>query len=574
MEGAAAARVQQRVEELCAAALRAVAGERDLHYRGARVHRGRRPLPLFAPHLHPRVEDDDFASFRGAADGVALRLRFSDAALHERLRPAGPIARAVFDLLEQFRVESLADPALPGLAHNLRHRFAQWSIGFHRAGLTESDRGLLLYTVAQITRSRVTGEPVLEETEDLMETTRGALVPAIGHALAGLRRTHDDQAAYAVHAREVAELVARMIASTAGGDEDAAARDADDEAAETAAFRFLMQNAPPPADAPALATPGRSRSFEAATDGYRVFTTAYDRELRPPQMARTERLRELRTALDARIAESGVHLARLARELRALLAEPTREAWHDAEEEGRIDGRRLAQLIASPAERRLFKREQLEREVDAVFAFLIDCSGSMREHAGTIAAVADTAARALETIGVPCEILGFTTGAWHGGRAMRDWQRAGRPPQPGRLNERCHLVFKDAGTSWRRARPGVAGLLEGTLFREGLDGEAVDWACTRLLARDERRKILIVISDGCPMDGATALANNAHYLDAHLREVVARREQQGRVQIGALGVGLDLSGFYSRTQAADLGAMRVPQLHRELLALLGRGGRR
>ena len=207
MEGPAAARVQQRVEELCAAALRAVAGERDLHYRGARVHRGRRPLPLFAPHLHPRVEDDDFASFRGAADGVALRLRFSDAALHERLRPAGPIARTVFDLLEQFRVESLADPALPGLAHNLRHRFAQWSIGFHRAGLTESDRGLLLYTVAQITRSRVTGEPVLEETEDLMETTRGALVPAIGHALAGLRRTHDDQAAYAVHAREVAELV-------------------------------------------------------------------------------------------------------------------------------------------------------------------------------------------------------------------------------------------------------------------------------------------------------------------------------------------------------------------------------
>jgi len=209
-----------------------------------------------------------------------------------------------------------------------------------------------------------------------------------------------------------------------------------------------------------------------------------------------------------------------------------------------------------------------------VLAFLIDCSGSMREHAGVIAALVDTTARALESVDVPCEILGFTTGAWHGGRAMRDWQRAGRPPRAGRLNERCHLVFKSADTRWRRARPGVAALLEGTLFREGLDGEAVDWACARLLARPERRRVLVVISDGCPMDGATALANDAHYLEAHLREVVARRELQGRVRIGALGVGLDLSGFYSRTQAVDLGAMRVAQLHRELLVLLSGRARR
>lgn len=568
--GAAAARVQQRTEELCAAALRALTGERDLHYRAARVHRGRQPLPLYAPHLHPRVEDDDdFVSFRGAADGIALRLRLSDAALHEQLRPAGPIARGIFEMLEQFRVESLADPVLAGVARNLRHRFAQWSTAFHRTGLTDTDRGLLLYTVAQVTRSRVTAEPVLEETEDLMETTRGALVPAIGSALAGLRRTRHDQAAYAGHARAIAELVARMIASTAGGDEDAAARADDDDAqASSTAFRFLMQNAPPPADAPAMAVPGRSRSFEEATDGYRVFTHAHDRELVPAQMARPERLRELRTALDGRIAAGGVHQARLAREMRALLSEPTREEWHDAQEEGRIDGRRLAQLVASPAERRLFKREQREPQVDTVLAFLIDCSGSMREHAPVLAALVDTTARALETAGAACEILGFSTGAWHGGRALRDWQRAGRPARPGRLNERCHLVFKDADTRWRRARAGVAALLEGSLFREGLDGEAVDWACERLLARDERRKIVVVVSDGCPMDGATAHANDAHYLDAHLRHVVTRREQQGRVQIGALGVGLDLSGFYSRARALDLGAMRVPQLHRELLALL------
>ena len=570
IEGAAAARRQQRVEELCAATLRALVGERSLHYRGGRVHRGRRLLPLYAPHLHPRIEDaDDFGSFRGAADGIALRLLHSDAALHDRLRPHGPVALLVFELLEQCRVESLADPALPGVKRNLRHRFEQWSKAFHRSELTGTDRGLLLYTVAQIARSRVTGEPVLEETEDLMETTRGALVPAIGSALAGLRHSRDDQAAYAVHARTIAEHIAAMIASTEGAADTAPpADDGADE--ETAAFRLLMSVDAPVADGVNLAVSGRSRVFDEATDGYRVFTRAYDRVLQPAQLARAERLRELRAVLDARIAAAGVHAARLARELHALLAAPTRERWTDAEEEGLIDGRRLAQLVASPGERRLFRRERDERAGDAVLAFLIDCSGSMREHAPALAALVDVMARALERAGMASEILGFTTGAWHGGRAQRDWLRAGRPLHPGRLNEACHLVFKDADTPWRQARPGVAALLEPTLFREGIDGEAVDWACGRLLARDEARKILVVVSDGCPMDGATQLANDPYYLDAHLREVVDRRERQSRVRVLGLGVGLDLSPFYSRAQAVDLSAMALPALLRDVLALLAR----
>jgi cobaltochelatase CobT len=194
----------------------------------------------------------------------------------------------------------------------------------------------------------------------------------------------------------------------------------------------------------------------------------------------------------------------------------------------------------------------------------------MREHIETVAVIADVIARALEPAGATSEVLGFTTGAWHGGRARREWMRAGRPPHPGRLNEICHLVFKDADTPWRRARPGLAALLKSDLFREGIDGEAVDWAVARLAARDEHRKILIVVSDGCPMDGATNLANDPHVLDRHLRQVVARHEQQGRVQVFGLGVGLDLSEFYTHAQALDLATMSCTAALRELLGLLAR----
>jgi cobaltochelatase CobT len=182
----------------------------------------------------------------------------------------------------------------------------------------------------------------------------------------------------------------------------------------------------------------------------------------------------------------------------------------------------------------------------------------------------DVFARALEQAGVTSEVLGFTTGAWNGGRALRDWQRAGKPRHPGRLNERCHLVFKSGDAPWRRARPSIATLLKADLFREGIDGEAVDWACARLLSRVEERKLLLVISDGSPMDSATQLANDAHYLDHHLREVVSHHEQAGQVETGAIGVGLDLSPYYRHSQVIDLAAATGNQVFAEIMGLMAR----
>lgn len=537
-------REQQRVEELCAAAIRALTGEPDLRFRGGRLHRGHTRLPIRAPHLHPAA-GDDLGSFRGAADGLALRVRHSDAELHQSLRPAEPIPRLVFDMLEQFRVEALAPEHLAGVITNLRDRHVAWSLEFHHSGLTETARGLLLYTVAQVCRARVTGQPVVAETRDVIEHTRAGLAASIGGSLAGLRQNRHDQAGHAAHARAIAELVGEMLGAA---DEDGTAfRRRNGSRAGMPLVSDEDDDEPP---APAVGT-GPSRARDAGSE-YRVFTTAHDREQAAASLVRPELLAQHRRRLDRSIASRGLNHARLARELQALVAEPAVNGWDGAQEEGLLDGRRLAQLVAAPAERRLFHTERVEPVTDCLMTFLVDCSGSMKQHAESVAALVDVFARALDRIGAASEILGFTTGAWNGGRALQDWRRAGRPPHPGRLNERRHLVFKDAATSWRRARPAIAALLKTDLYREGIDGEAVAWACDRARQQRDGNRYLVVISDGSPMDSATNLTNDEHYLDEHLAAVVQREERAASTRVHGLGVGLDLSAFYGRSHAVDL----------------------
>lgn len=545
MATAAAARRQQQVDELCAATLRALTGEPGLHFRGRRLWRGGEPLPRFGPHLQPSLEaGDDFASFRGAADGMALRLLHSAPELHLALAPAEPRERWTFELLEQLRVESLAPAAMPGMARNLRHRFAQWSLAFHASGMVETEAGLLLFTLAHVCRSRVTGEPVVGGADDVIEATRTALAPMLGPALAGLRRERFAQRAYAGHALAIARVVARSLP-----DEETAGV----KRARTAPrFSLWFDFDPAPEEVLGLAGSGDSRTLADAGGGYRAFTTAYDTERAAAGLVRPALLEEYRQRLDRAGAALGLNAGWLARELQAALARPVRDGWSDGAEEGVLDARRLAQLVASPAERRLFRQDRRLPRSDCAVTFLLDCSGSIRNQVEPVALLVDACARAFEAAGAACEVLGFTTGAWNGGRALREWQRQGRPAHPGRLNERCHLVFKDADTPWSRGRRGIAALLEADLFREGIDGEAVDWACARLLARDAARRLLFVVSDGSPMDSATALANDAHYLDQHLRDVVARREAEGTVEIIGLGIGLDLGPYYRRSLALDL----------------------
>ncbi len=574
-EAQTAARHQQRVEELCAAAIRALCGQPDLHFRGRRLHRGRDRLPLYAPHLHPRIEDDDFGSFRGAADGLALRLRWSHAALHQQLAPTEPVRRMLFDMLEQFRVESLAEH-WPGVRHNLRHRFEQWTLAAHHGGLTNTARGLLLMTVAQMCRARVTAEPVVEELEDRIEATRAGIGPLLGAGLGPLRLSRHDQAAYAPAALAVAEAVAQLL--EASGDGLAINHTASAAHDERVAFGFLLEpDEQAEADGQTAVVLGSSRVLLGSASGYRIYTTAYDRVLRPAATVRRAQLDEFRQRLDGLVAAQGLNLNRLARQLQAALSRPARDDWANAQEEGLIDGRALSQLVASPTERRLFRQELQEPQADATVTFLLDCSGSMRQHNDSVALLVDVLARALDMAGVPSEVLGFSTGAWNGGRAARDWQREvqsnGQPQHPGRVAETAHLIFKSADTRWRHARRDIAALLRPDLYREGVDGEALQWAAARLLTRSENRKLLVVVSDGCPMEAATQQANDEHYLDHHLQQVAGAIEQQGDIELAALGVGLDLSPYYRRARVLDLQQGISSRLLQEVVVLLA-GGRR
>lgn len=555
-------RRQQRVEEMCAAAIRALSGDRRLGFRGNRLLRDDQTVAPPAAHL-ALSDNDEFSSFRGVADGIALRLTASDADLHASLAPSDDVARLVFDMLEQFRVEALAPEHLPGMARNLRDRHEAWSRSFHASGLTESVHGLLLYTVAQICRSRVTRQAIGADTEDLIEGTRFSLANEIGRDVAALGRCRNEQAGYAVHARAIGERVSRMIELV----EDDAAESSELRAAKSGFFLWAQDSN----DDTATDRKGSGTRTAAppTAEQYRVFTSSYDRVRQVTDVVRPDLRREYRRRLDERVRHQGISVARLARQLLPVLAGPVPEGWDGGQEEGVIDGRRLPQLVTSPTERRLFRTEREEPRADALVTFLVDCSGSMRRHQEPVAMLVDVFSRAVELAGARSEVLGFTTGAYNGGRAVRDWQRQGRPAHPGRLNELDHLVFKEADTPWRLSRAGIAGLLKEDLYREGVDGEAVDWACGRLESRPEERRFLVVVSDGGPMDSATSLTNGPDYLDLHLREVVSRHEARGSVRIVGLGVGLDLGSYYRTWHSLDLDEGSSNQIFWETVELLG-----
>lgn len=613
-------RRQQRLDALCAATLRALSARREVHARGPHWYAGDSALPSFAPHLHPQrqvhgamqtqaaaaqprraldasaqahaakrssaaspmasqhalpqhiaslPDAATVLSFRGAADGIALRLRFSDTQLHGQLRPERAMARRVFDVLEQYRAESLVPAHWPGVRSNMSARFKAWSHAFVTARLHESAQGLLLLTVAQIGRARVTGEPVDEALEDLLEATRFGLVPRIGNALAALRRSRHEQALYAQHALAIARVVADLAegASQAAGKADKATpQDKDDEDAWLQIW----------VDFEAGEESGFASALDArdtqpdAVHSYRVFSTRYDREVHTTDLVRPAQLQELRHQLDDSVRTSGVSSAGLARRLQALLALAQSDGWESAQDSGYVDGRRLAQLVAKPDEHRVFRLPRQAPRADVALTLLLDCSGSMKQHMDKLAPLVDVLTRALDMAGVATEVLGYTTNTWNGGRVMRDWRRAGKPAQAGRLNELCHMVFKHSGQPWRRSKPGLAALLKADIFRECVDGEALRWAAGRLRAQDTERRLLVVFSDGSPMDGATVLANDTYYLDRDLQHSARRLEREAEISLCAVGLGLDLSAYFARSTVLDLQNQTVAQALGDVLTLLAR----
>lgn len=563
---------QQQAAELCGATVRALTGLRELRHRGRSLFVDGQRVYTGAPHSSPDPLRDGFAAQRGAADGIALRLLHSDARLHRQLAPEAPIQRLLFDLLEQLRVETLIPAAHPGMRSNLRQRFRDWSLRFYDDGHADTELGLLIYTIAQMAWSRLSGYPTLEETDDLIEVTRGRVSTFIGDDLAGLRRERLQQAAFARHAL----AIARIVDETLLGERQlqSSTKRADNEKSLsriTLALDFTDESEDSNI---ATVVTGNSRVLAAQNQAYRVYSRDFDRELRASAQVREAELRQFREQLDARIFHQGINVPRLARQISQLLATPRRDGWLFGEEEGLIDGRRLSQLIAAPSERRLFRKDQYRYNNDCLVSFLIDCSGSMKNSIAYIAMLVDVFARALDQADIGSEILGFTTGDWNGGRVYRQWLAQGRPQHPGRLNERCHLVFKKVEDGWRKSRRDIAALLKTPYFREGLDGEAVEWASTRLLQRDAARRILLVISDGSPMDSATNLSNDEFYLDNHLKQVVEKYDSAGAVEIYGIGVGLSLTPFYRHCLAIDLNESLSNHVFTQILQMIAHARRR
>lgn len=535
-----------RMEAWGGAMLRAITGDAGLQWSGQTLYRGTTPIPQAAAH-HSQVPVQQ-TDQRGLLDSMGLRLQWSDQALFQSHLPQDPVERMVFELLEQLRVESLVPEAWPGARENMRQRFVNWCQAFMDSGLTESSLGILLFAVAITAWSRLTGHEIPERMADLVESTRMSLASPLGRHWDGLRRFRDRQQQFV----EPALAVSRWVGMAVRAAQDDAPRGAGGPRRRSS-FALPLHFESQSQDGMPVAQSGDSRAWAGTAQSYRVFTREFDREVQAAELIRALQLAQFREQMDEELARSGLQQAgRLARYLQQRLASTQRNGWNFGLEEGHLDGSRLSLLVTDPQQRAIFKDEMQRPVNETAVTILMDCSGSMKTFARPLSLLLDVLGRALEMAGASVEILGFSTHAWNGGRTRRLWQRAGQPQFPGRLNERLHIVFKDGARPWRHARHGIAALRKPDIFREGIDGEAVEWACQRLRAQTAQRGILLVVSDGCPMDTATHQANDEHYLDQHLRQVLAAQERMGGVKVCALGVGLDLGVFYRQRLAVDL----------------------
>ncbi|WP_133407372.1 cobaltochelatase CobT-related protein [Parashewanella tropica] len=530
-------------------------------YQQGNLYQGTSRLPFYAPHIQKQwllsiseiFPESDTESlkleYRGRIDALALRLQFSDLQLHQTLKPKGSISGLVFEMLEQLRVECLIPSSHKGMKSNINQLFEQWSHCFHSSGLTESSLGILLYTLAQMSRARLLGIAVSEETEHLIEHTRFTLSGKVGKPLNAMRWSISDQATYARHATEIALLIEAMV------EDESESEEADEPQQKVVkGFAILLELETETLEAIAKAVTGNSKVFEAASYQYKVFTTEFDKTVYPEKLIREELLKEYRQQLDDKILSQKINVRGLARYISSKLNQMVFEGKRTELDEGLIDAKRLNTLICSPSETSLFYQTNPIPKADTAVSFLVDCSGSMKTHAKQITLLLDILTRALDIAEVKTEVLGFTTGEWNGGQVLKQWRRQRSPENPGRLNSIRHMIFKHSEQNWRKARLGIVGLQKLDLYKEGIDGEAIQWASQRLSNIDTKRKILVVLSDGCPMDTATNQANDKFYLDNHLKTVIAQQAQLG-VEVVGLGVGIDLSPYYEKNIALDLNTL-------------------
>ena len=595
-------------------AVRSLAAEPELEVSFSSEPASLKGLKARLPSPHRNLSAADIALVRGTGDAYALRKAYHDEKVNNRFRPASPDGAAVFEAAEQARVEAIGSLAMKGVAANLSSGLEQRLLnrGLGKARL--KDEAPLADVLGLLVREALTGQKPPASVSGAVDLWRPFIESKAGADLGKLAGALRDQQAFARLTRTMLNHLSLGDQSDSdtqsdkdaegenpegreddGEDSDAqqdgesatteSAADAEDgEQVETDAASEQSEDLSDAAEPEDGAKPNRNEVAFSGQDswGYKVFTAEYDEEIAAADLCEAEELARLRSFLDQQLSSMQGVVSRLANKLQRLLMAQQNRHWEYDLEEGMLDASRLPRIIIDPMYPLSFKREKDTTFRDTCVTLLLDNSGSMRGRPIMVAAMcADILGRTLERVGVKTEILGFTTRAWKGGQAREKWLAAGKPPQPGRLNDLRHIIYKSADEPWRRAKRNLGLMMREGLLKENIDGEALTWAHNRIIARPEQRKILMVISDGAPVDDSTLSVNAGNYLEQHLRRVIEEIETRSGVELTAIGIGHDVTRYYRKAvtivDAEQLGGAMTEQLitlFAEEAATVGRRKRR
>ncbi len=537
---------------------------------------------------------------RGFADSFALKLRHHNEAVHARRAPAEPSARACYDAVEMVRYEALGSQNYAGIRGNLDAAMMVRMGADPITRAASADDVPVQAALALLLREHLTGQPVPEAARQGVDMLRGWIEDKAGSDFDALALSIDDQKAFQSRTIDMLQHLELTRSDQIEQDpEDTADQDGDDETEDDESGEDAGEEQQP-SEMASEATEGDDEGendnevdsaddSQEAEDGddseegmlpvrpnrpwtdlpdgfdYKVFTESFDEVIAANELCDEEELTRLRAYLDAQLKGLQGIVTKLANRLQRRLMAQQNRSWDFDQEEGLLDAARLARVVVSPGQSLSYKVERDIEFKDTIVTLLIDNSGSMRGRPISIAAIsADVMARTLERCGVKTEILGFTTRAWKGGQSREAWLGGGKPSHPGRLNDLRHIVYKKADEPWRRARRNLGLMMREGLLKENIDGEALLWAHSRLLARPEDRRILMVISDGAPVDDSTLSVNSAGYLEQHLRKVIDWIERLSPVQLVAIGIGHDVTRYYKRAvtimDVEQLGGTMIEQL--------------
>ncbi|CAH0338431.1 cobaltochelatase subunit CobT [Rhizobium sp. CECT 9324] len=566
--------------------VRSIAGDPQVEVAFANERPGLAGERVRLPELSKRPTAHELAVTRGLGDSMALRIACHDQKIHASMAPQGADARMIFDAVEQARVEAIGSLRMPGVASNIQSMNTEKYAKANFSTISRQEDAPIQEAVAMLVREKLTGQKPPESAGKVLDLWRSFIEDKAGADLDNLPNAINDQQNFARVIRHM--LSAMEMAEDVGDDqeqgEDDESTDEDqprsgDEDQESTEEEAGSESAP--ADESEASqeqmddgemdgaeisdddmadegeddseTPGEMRrpstpfdDFNEKVD-YKIFTEEFDEEITAEELCDEAELDRLRAFLDKQLAHLQGAVGRLANRLQRRLMAQQNRSWEFDLEEGYLDPARLVRLVIDPMQPLSFKKEKDTQFRDTVVTLVIDNSGSMRGRPITVAATcADILARTLERCGVKVEILGFTTKAWKGGQSREKWLASGKPPTPGRLNDLRHIIYKSADAPWRRARRNLGLMMREGLLKENIDGEALMWAHNRLMARREQRKIMMMISDGAPVDDSTLSVNPGNYLERHLRAVIEQIETRSPVELLAIGIGHDVTRYYRR----------------------------